>query len=38
MEEREGESFLKFEEAEGCGEKSKETGESDVTWINDVAL
>ena len=38
MEEREGESFLKFEEAEGCREKSKEMGESGVTRINDVAL
>ena len=38
MEEREGESFLKFEEAEWCREKSKEMGESGVTWINDVAL
>ena len=38
MEEREGESFLKFEEAKGCREKSKEMGESGVTWIKDVAL
>ena len=38
MEEREGESFLKFEEAKGCREKSKEMGEGGVTWINDVAL
>ena len=38
MEEREGESFLKFEEAKGCKEKNKEIGESGVTWINDVAL
>ena len=38
MEERKGESFLKFEEAEGCKEKSKEMGEGGVMWINDVAL
>ena len=37
MEERKGESFLKFEEAEGCGEKSKEMGESGVTRIDDVS-
>ena len=38
MEEREGESFLKFQEVEGCREKSKEMGESGVMWIDDVAL
>ena len=37
MEERKGESFLKFEEAEGCREKSKEMGESGVTRIDDVS-
>ena len=37
MEEREGESFLKFEEAKGCREKSKEMGESCVTRIDDMA-
>ena len=36
--ERGRESFLKFEEAKGCREKSKEMGEGGVTWINDVAL
>ena len=33
-----GRVFLKFEEAEGCGEKSKEMGESGVTRIGVVAL
>ena len=37
MEERKGESFLKFEEAKGCREKSKEIGESGVTRIDVVA-